>query len=218
MALLLFCGDPHGSFQAIRERVQQRQPDALILLGDLELPATFSDLFSDIFPLHRIWFIHGNHDTDNHDFYDRLVDPEMSAQNLHAHVMEVAGIRIAGLGGVFRRFIWYPPELPNYMSRSELIQATDPKFRWRDGVPRRHRSSIFPEDLIKLSEQSADILITHEAPAPHRYGFSVLNSLAETMGVKRIIHGHHHDPFHYQQAQYVNVGLRGFYELDTSRL
>ena len=35
--------------------------------------------------------------------------------------------------------------------------------RWRDGLPRKHRSSIFPEDYFRLESLHADILVTHEA-------------------------------------------------------
>ena len=39
--------------------------------------------------------------------------------------------------------------------------------------------------------------------------------LADLLGVKQIIHGHHHNPFIYSDPRYVNVGFRGFYEVDT---
>lgn len=33
--MILFCGDPHGYFEHIIEAVQERRPEAVILLGDL---------------------------------------------------------------------------------------------------------------------------------------------------------------------------------------
>jgi predicted phosphodiesterase len=38
----------------------------------------------------------------------------------------------------------------------------------------------------------ADVLVTHEAPSNHEFGFPVIDELAERMGVKMIVHGHHH--------------------------
>lgn len=33
---LFFCGDPHGRFDHIIEAVESHQPDAIILLGDIQ--------------------------------------------------------------------------------------------------------------------------------------------------------------------------------------
>ena len=218
MTRILFCGDPHGQFDAILRRIDRSQPDAVVLLGDLELNRALDDIFWSVLDRTELWFIYGNHDTDNSRYYDHLFHGALADHNLHGKVATVAGVRIAGLGGVFRKHIWYPPALPEYMTRPDLVQHCSPQQLWRDGVPRRHRSSIFPEDIVQLAAHQADILVTHEAPAEHPYGFSVLDRLATAMGVQRIIHGHHHDPYRYQRQPHINVGLQGFYELDTARL
>ncbi|MBT2333203.1 DUF2384 domain-containing protein [Variovorax paradoxus] len=68
-----------------------------------------------------------------------------------------------------------------------------PEARWRDGIARRHRSSIFPEDYQQLLRgPPADILVTHEAPAAHPHGWKVIDELAEALGVQLVVHGHHH--------------------------
>ena len=54
-------------------------------------------------------------------------------------------------------------------------------------------AAIYPDDLNVLSRQRADILVTHEAPSCHPYGFETLDQLARSMGVVRAFHGHHHD-------------------------
>ena len=64
---------------------------------------------------------------------------------------------------------------------------------WRGGVPRRHRSTIFPSVYGNLQRQKADILVTHEAPSCHKKGFCALDRLAKTMGVKWLFHGHQHE-------------------------
>ena len=68
-------------------------------------------------------------------------------------------------------------------------------YQWRDGQrpnPALH-AAIYPDDVELLARQRADILITHEAPSCHPYGFAALDELARSMRVVRTFHGHHHD-------------------------
>ena len=73
--------------------------------------------------------------------------------------------------------------------------------RWRDGLPRKHRSSIFPEDYFHLVGQRADVLVTHEAPSVHPYGFGAIDDLARSLRVNKAFHGHHHDCLDYSRDQ-----------------
>lgn len=71
----------------------------------------------------EIWFIHGNHDTDTEADHDHLFGSAMADRNLHGRVVEIAGLRIAGLGGVFRCKVWTPPAPairfnPDYLASS----------------------------------------------------------------------------------------------------
>lgn len=211
--MILFCGDPHGQFEHIFERVRQTRPAAVILLGDLDLPQPFETVFAPILDLTELWFIHGNHDTDDAHSYDHLFHSALSDRNLHGKVMNIGGLQIAGLGGVFRGQIWYPPEVPRYQTKADFIARCGKGNRWRGGLPLKHRSSIFPEDFELFKDQKADVLVCHEAPGTHPHGFAVIDELADSLGVKHIIHGHHHEPFIYPDLRYVNVGFRGFYEM-----
>lgn len=213
MSRFLFCGDPHGQFEYIFERVRQTRPTAVVLLGDLDLAQPFEAVFAPILDLTEVWLIHGNHDTDHAYCYDHLFHSALSDRNLHGKVMNIGGLRIAGLGGVFRGQIWYPPEEPRYQTKADFIARCGKGNRWRGGIPLKHRSSIFPEDLERFKGQKADILVCHEAPSAHPHGFAVIDELADLLGVKQIIHGHHHEPFIYSDPRYVNVGFRGFYEM-----
>ena len=68
-------------------------------------------------------------------------------------------------------------------------------YQWRDGLrpnPSLH-AAIYPADVEFLSRQRADILITHETPSCHPYGFEALDELAKSMRVVRTFHGHDHD-------------------------
>ena len=210
--MILFCGDPHAHFDHIIERVQATRPEAIILLGDQCCLSPLDEIFQTVSD-RPIYFIQGNHDTDLVTYYDYLAAAE--AYNIHCQIVDIGGVKVAGLGGIFRGQIWYPPEAPRYQSRADFIARCGKGNRWRGGLPLKHRSSIFPEDFELFKGQKADILVCHEAPAAHPHGFTAIDELADSLGVKQIIHGHHHNPFIYSEPRYVNVGFRGFYEIDS---
>jgi hypothetical protein len=58
--MILFCGDPHGHFCHIIEAVQEHQPAAVILLGDLQAQRPLEDELALILDKTEVWFIHGN--------------------------------------------------------------------------------------------------------------------------------------------------------------
>jgi hypothetical protein len=65
-----------------------------------------------------------------------------------------------------------------------------------------------------------DIFITHEAPGYHPNGFELLDTLAQAMGAKAVVHGHHHDRIDSsdrwlaQGFKSHGVGLRGITAID----
>ena len=222
---VLFFGDLHGGFDHCLTIVEQYRPKAIVLLGDLEAPEPLHELFSDLRQLTEIWWIHGNHDTDKMHFYDNLFHSELAAYNLDGRVAEIAGLRIAGLGGVFRGKIWHPAdECWNYFSHADYIKDVDSRQLWRGGVSLRNRSSIFPETYMSLRCMKADILVCHEAPSCNRFGFAVIDRLARQMGVSAVFHGHHHDNYDYRPHferlgfEAYSVGLRGVSAIDGTIL
>ena len=82
--------------------------------------------------------------TDSDAIYDNLWKSPLAAHNLHGRVGNMKGVRIAGLGGVFRGQIWMPDGKPNYASVGAFLHRVGKNNTWRGGLPRRHRSSIFP--------------------------------------------------------------------------
>ena len=219
---ILFCGDPHGQWQHIIDAALHTQARAVILLGDLE-PAR---------PLHmelqaiwdRVWFIHGNHDTDHTGNFANVWHPELAERHIHGRVVTLpCGTRIAGLGGVFRGAVWYPKNKPVavFHNREAHAQKTPRQDRWQGSVHLKHWSSIYPDEVEQLATQQADILITHEAPGYHMHGFAELDALARRMGVRMTVHGHQHDNLdssaHWpaQGFQSFGVGLRGVMAFDT---
>lgn len=189
----------------------------MILLGDLECAKTFSECIEQVEELGiPTYFIPGNHDTDRAEsFLNLWGDPLFGERNLHGRVTEIAGFRVAGLGGVFRQSIWNPedesmPSVPNwsaFVAAQNLLRPASlrvdhptPERIAGDTLLRTHASTIFHEDWFSLYGLPADILVTHEAPNCHRYGFSAITALAQSMRVKSLFHGHHHEHHRYPGA------------------
>jgi len=216
--LIWMLGDVHGNFDHVLEAVKAsgERPAAVIFLGDLECQVPFTQCVALIEAAGiECWAIPGNHDTDSAENYENLWgDPLFQSRNLHGRVVEIAGVRVAGLGGVFRGEIWYPqngseePHLLNWDSFVEYrnvrrptrlrVKANDVEKIGRDGPMRKHCSTIFYDDWLALHRQSADILVTHEAPACHPDGFGAITTLAQSLKVKFSFHGHHHDSVNYR--------------------
>jgi predicted phosphodiesterase len=214
LVMILFGGDPHGDFTPVIRAVETYSPQAVILLGDCNLERSLEQELSAIHQKTEVWFIPGNHEGDCDHWYDNLFgarqgDRQIEAvatlgasaplqnsdRNLHGRVVEIDGKRVAGLGGVFRQKIWMPPTEPKFRSQKDLLYTCNKKDCWRGGIPRKHHVSIFWQDYETLWDKRADILVTHEAPSCHRYGFKELDDLAQALGVKTVLHGHHHEQY-----------------------
>jgi Icc-related predicted phosphoesterase len=212
MSKILFCGDPHSQFQQIISAVHTHRPDAVVLLGDIEATRPLDIELAAILRDTEIWWIHGNHDTDSPDAYKFLFGSALAERNLHGRVVDVAGVKIAGLGGVFRGKIWMPEKGDAlYDSPQEYLARCGQGNHWQGGLPLKHRSSIFPSEVQALSAQEADILVTHEAPDLHLHGSPALAALAVKLKVKAAFHGHHHEDIAYPGGIWRGVGLREVY-------
>lgn len=198
----MFFGDPHGDLKPVIAAVERFRPEAIVLLGDIQARQPLHIELQPILDLTEVWFIHGNHDTDSDADYDNLWGSELADRNLHGRIVEIAGYKVAGLGGIFRSKIWdprRPVEEAAFVSADALRQSMRREERWRDGIARRHRSTIFPDDYLQLlRSQPADILVTHEAPAVHPHGWQAIDELAEALGVQLVVHGHHHQNIDYR--------------------
>lgn len=204
---IFFCGDPHGSFDHINEAARLYKPAAIIILGDLQPPGPIDEVLAEALACTEVWWIPGNHDTDSDDIYDYLWRGPLAGHNLHGRVANIAGLRIAGLGGVFRGQVWMPDGVPNYYCPATFVRRMSPGNLWRGGLPRRHRTTIFPSVYNNLMRQRADILVTHEAPGCHRKGFAALDKLGRALGVRWYFHGHQHEDRVY--GQHLGMTVRG---------
>lgn len=219
--MILFAGDPHGSFTHLYPFLEKQEEIALVILGDLQLSST--EELEKLAKHCDLWFIHGNHDSKTVAAFESIWGSQWQSRNLHGKVVNIQGKRIAGLGGVFRGQIWMPPNKPMFFDPIHFCQYCPPEKLWRGGVPLRHRTSIFPSDFEVLEQQKADILICHEAPKPHPSGFNVINELAAKMEISHLFHGHHHESFDYQvypntEFKVTNVGFRSLCDAEGNYL
>lgn len=244
MSNILFFGDTHTDHRHVLPIVQAHKPEAIVFLGDMEPEKPFHIELKDILDMTEVWWIHGNHDVDRKESYDNLFSSELADRNLDGRVVEIAGVRIAGLGGVFAEKIWYPrfdayetPKHQNYdQAIDEIMRAERFKEMRRlqregkkhDGLPSApmigqallHKASIFPDTWETLFCQEADILVTHEAPTCHQYGFAAIDELGRAMGVQKLFHGHQHEHDSYPGSaerigfQAYSVAFRGVTSID----
>lgn len=211
---ILFCGDTHGPLNRVLQAACQYPDYQLIHLGDLSpLGGPLDEILPDQVK-DRFWFIPGNHDYDQEQYYDQTVNSGLANRNLHGRVVDIDGVRVAGLGGNFLAKVWNPNQGPSLHDRREqALLHCGYGNRWRGGLPRRWRSAIFKEDFDALSLLDADVLVCHEAPSCHRYGFAVLDDLAEALGCRLVVHGHHHEGYQSTILQggtrVMGVGYRG---------
>ena len=203
---IIFIGDIHRQWDLVSSGLAglTKKPDAAVLLGDIECARPLDDLAAPL--LDRgidVHWIFGNHDNDGGpDMWANLTDPRHNPRTAsgarHGKVNELAGLRIAGLGGTFRPRIWNPPHPPAVRDRDDLIAdlaRSGPDWKGEHIAAMVHSlksAAIWPEDYDALASQRADILVTHEAPSSHKAGKAALDALARAMGARLIVHGHHH--------------------------
>ena len=222
----LLCGDPHGEFAHILQAAKQFPDCPVVILGDLELKRPLDVELAKISD--RVWFIHGNHDADSSDLWERIADSKLATRNLHGRVVRLSnGIKVAGLGGIFRSSVWYPnPKQgvnvsPVYRDRKDHARSTPIGARWRDGPHIKHQATVYAGDVARLSGKRADVLVTHEASGYHDFGFEVLSDLARSLRVGVAVHGHQHDRLDSSKSwaaqgfKSFGVGLRGITSIDV---
>jgi len=209
--MLLFAGDTHGQHQHLADVAVLENPDAIIHVGDFGLEVSYREAFEDVLAICPMYFVAGNHDFDNVRYHDNLLIGT-EGFNLHGKVIEIAGLRVAGLAGNFQEKVWYPPAKPRFDRPQDFVRVCGKGNRWRNGLPLKTRGAIWWSEYERLAAMRADLLITHEAPGCHKYGFDVLTELAEFMGASMLVHGHHHERYVTQARAgltVVGVGLRG---------
>jgi len=207
---IIFYGDPHGRWDPLYEALD-RGPRAVIVLGDLaeaKLDPGGAQRARDAFDAvldasAQLAFIVGNHDSGTDELWNVVEDYD--EYRIDGRIIELGGLRIAGLGGVVRRRLWYGEGEPRVSTEEEFIATTPRQERWRGGIPKAHRTTLLPWTVEALRGQSVDVLVTHEAPLPHRHGFHFINGLAADMGSRLVVHGHHHRTYSDETEEGIKV-------------
>ena len=139
---IFLAGDTHGVHDHIIAELQADSEAFCIHLGDFELQAPAEDVFpSDV--IERLYWIPGNHDFDSEEAWSNLYRPSMIDRCLHARVMTIDGIHVAGLGGNFQGKVWMPPAEPEHRSRAALAKLTPRHVRHSKlNVPRKRAGAI----------------------------------------------------------------------------
>lgn len=193
-----FVGDVHGEFKYVARSLMaaQVQPRWIVFVGDVDIQhKPLREMLEPITrwdPAIHVAFIPGNHDADSYEHWEMLHDSG-DAISIHGQVMEMEGVRVAGLGGHFVGRVWMPPSEPLIRRREDALGGG--AFRFRDGQrpSPTYLSAIYASEVGRLSQQRADILVAHEAPSCHPYGHTELDMLARSLQAQRMFHGHHHD-------------------------
>lgn len=193
-----FVGDVHGEFKYVARSLVAAnvQPSWIVFVGDIDIShKPFRDVLEPIKrwdPAIRVAFIPGNHDADSYEHWEMLHDSG-DAISIHGQVVEMEGIRVAGLGGHFVGRVWMPPSEPLFRSREEALSGGAFRYRGGQRPSPTYLSAIYVAEVGRLSQRRADILVTHEAPSCHPYGHAELDRLARSVRAQRMFHGHHHD-------------------------
>lgn len=220
--MIWFLGDTHGSLGHVVQQVLLAQkngaaPDAVVFLGDLDCAQPLHLELAEIVGVTDIYWVFGNHDSDDSRSLNNLFSSDLAGKNLHGKVERIGGFRIAGLGGVFRSKVWAPPNAPSFPSyqawRKDLMRKRPPKGWgiYEAGEERKHTTTIFPDVVSRLARQRADILVCHEAPECRSdgRGWQAVGDLARKMGVRWLFHGHHHDSPDYSE-HFVEMGFKTY--------
>lgn len=208
---ICFAGDTHGDLSHL---VEAPAGSAVIHVGDL---CPLGRPLEHVLPreLHdRFFWIPGNHEYDSESDYASVFTAFGRERCFDLKVIDIAGYRIAGMGGIFSSNTWWPKSAiaSAVTTRKARLQETPPHNRFQGGLKLKQRKFIFREDFDLLSTVRADILVTHEAPSTHRHGFAAIDELGRRMGAHTIVHGHHHRDYVAVTAdgvRVIGVGLRG---------
>ncbi len=166
-------------------RVVERFGDVDLILAAGDLPFDYLDFLASALDRPLV-FVPGNHDADlsgytrrrglwlHAGFPARYPGPE-GAQNADGRVLEVAGLRIAGLGG--------------------SIRYNDGPNQWTERQQARRAARL----VRAARHHPVDVLLTHSPPRgvgdredpPHR-GFECLHMVVDRLKPAVLVHGHIH--------------------------
>ena len=210
-------GDIHGAFDVARQIVAKHPEIPFWLcVGDL---ATDDGRYEPVGA--PVYWIHGNNDN-----FDAIASGDLPRDLQHipnGTLVEIAGLRVAGLGGTFAP-TWYDTpasDLPH--PRKGSAKATE--------LADKRRHFVREEVEGCKSLRDADVLMTHEAASPFRpfpggrgpdAGKRQVNEVLAAMRPRLHLFGHHHRFSDEIREGVRSVGLdlvsRGYLLIDAGSL
>ena len=210
-------GDIHGAFDVARQIVAKHPEIPFWLcVGDL---ATDDGRYESVGA--PVYWIHGNNDN-----FDAIASGDLPRDLHHipnGTLVEIAGLRVAGLGGTFAP-TWYDTpasDLPH--PRKGSAKATE--------LADKRRHFVREEVEACKSLRGADVLMTHEAASPFRpfpggrgpdAGKRQVNEVLAAMRPRLHLFGHHHRFSDKIREGVRSVGLdlvsRGYLLIDAGSL
>ncbi len=165
MTIFVFIGDIHQQWSKVEDGLASLDPLPRAVqsqLGDIQCDKPLDQLAAPL--LDRgidVHWIFGNHDNDGGpEMWANLVEPDRYPRTshgaLHGKVVEIAGVRIAGLGGTFRPRIWEPPEPPRLHRREQLpedLASLGPGWREEHIAALAHSlgaTAIWPKEGLRM--------------------------------------------------------------------
>ncbi len=173
------------------EALAQLRPDLVLSAGDL--PFDYLEYLVTVLNV-PLLYVPGNHDPELRERREELAWPPsvelkdtrdpvgpLGCTNVDGRIEDVAGIRVAGLGGSVRY-----REGPNEYTQKEMRG----RARWL-----RRRAAVRGVH----GRRGVDVLLTHAPPLgvgdeddPAHQGFEAFMQLVERLSPKLLVHGHVH--------------------------
>ncbi len=157
-----------------RDGFPQGVPDVDMVLAAGDLPGYYLEYLATKLPV-PVLYVPGNHENEYINEGDGRI-PARGVTNIHGKVLTVAGLRIAGWGGV-----------PRYREDGEG-QYSELQALWGLGV------------LALRARKGVDVLLTHAPPtgphAGHDYahrGCAAIQTFMDRRHPRLVVHGHIHE-------------------------
>lgn len=174
--------------QLHRSEVRDLEPDLVVSCGDL--PFDYLEYLVSVLNVPLV-FVPGNHDPALPPRRRRPLEPGSfsweahhgggprphGCQNIDERIVDIAGLRVAGLGGCIRY-----NDGPNQYTQRQMT-----------------RRSLMLETRARARRRNVDLLVTHAPPAgcgdgsdAAHQGIHALHRLARVLAPRYLLHGHIH--------------------------
>lgn len=194
---LLVASYPSGGGREFFRECARKPPDAIVFLaGKLFVRPVERELDQLRAAGIRVRWVLGTHDENHDPWYRREFAWDEPGSNLHGRSEQIGGLRVVGLGGQFRREVWWPRHdatVPAAITREACWERLRVGTGWRYGLPTDLRHALFPEEVEDCAKLQADVLLAAEPPNCHPDGFAAIDRAASLCGARLVVHGHFSD-------------------------